>query len=778
MLSYSTINDLSWKRILQNKAYDLRSKPLTVHCPIQPPHSRDLVYVNRSLVAQRLRVLPGLDQKKPETYPIIRNQEMFVVQFALDEPAFLPDYNYSTLEYADDLAPIVRAEYYAWDLLYRFEYSCRRINDLQSLLWITCEVLNDSDAPQTAVVRANVNFQKEADISYYHYVPYYWDNSKWLECDKFSMNDKKLIYGDNVIGKIDAGDFDYCWESQAEFNAEDYNTKFSCSKPYFVNQQYRLEKNQNAIKFSRELAPQQNAKFNIAIFTDYQAVTADDKKILSQSTAENVRVAVTADIKSEFGEEPTKLNFAKNDLGRIFNTLQVSALQMLVKFPDASDLMPIQGGRSERFFVWVWEAMCMLGPMLKCGHFESIKKAVEFIFKLQDGGAPPHGRFKSLKGAIGTTSIRWANSTGSALALAADCARYCQDEEFIAEYLPKMTAAADWIVGEISATRKLNNNGTRPLTCGLMPFASATDGDIGHVVAFTDAFSYYGLNKFASLLEDIKSSDAVRYRAEALQYKKDICATLKAMARPDGFIPRQIVTGDPEEKISRKFNYIGGVIRCAFVDLFDGDEEMTGLFAKYLGYYEKNIARGPFLGPMDRDIMYIGMPEWMAHDVYLRAGEWKKAYLCMEAFFCGMTPDTYQMQERIHLLNGAYTPWQPNGSNCGRGIDMIAKSFYFHNCDTATIFGGMPFDYLLENGRTQLNNLHIPGGKVSITATAEGDEIHLAIKFSSTILPKFMKFPEYIKVLRHCDDVSPKSGAFEIKSVKSELLFILCENKL
>ena len=107
MLTYSSIDNLDWDRIIKTKAFDLRSKPLTVHCPIQPPHSRDLVYVNRALVTQRLRVLQGLDQSKPETYPQIHSEEMFVVQFALDEPAFVPDYNYSKLSYIDSLAPIV-----------------------------------------------------------------------------------------------------------------------------------------------------------------------------------------------------------------------------------------------------------------------------------------------------------------------------------------------------------------------------------------------------------------------------------------------------------------------------------------------------------------------------------------------------------------------------------------------------------------------------------------------------------------------------------------------
>ena len=108
-------------------------------------------------------------------------------------------------------------------------------------------------------------------------------------------------------------------------------------------------------------------------------------------------------------------------------------------------------------------------------------------------------------------------------------------KNFIAEYLPKMTAAADWIVGEIKATRKLKPDGSKPLTYGLMPFSCATDGDIGHVVAFTDAFSYYGLNKFTQFLESRNADNAANYRNEAMRYKTDINNTLKAMAQPSGF---------------------------------------------------------------------------------------------------------------------------------------------------------------------------------------------------------------------------------------------------
>ena len=76
--------------------------------------------------------------------------------------------------------------------------------------------------------------------------------------------------------------------------------------------------------------------------------------------------------------------------------------------------------------------------MLQLGHFEAVRRVIEFIFKLQDGGYPPEGDFTSLEGAIGTTGPRWANASGSALVLAAEYAELAGDKNFIKEYLPRM----------------------------------------------------------------------------------------------------------------------------------------------------------------------------------------------------------------------------------------------------------------------------------------------------------------------------------------------------
>ena len=191
--------------------------------------------------------------------------------------------------------------------------------------------------------------------------------------------------------------------------------------------------------------------------------------------------------------------------------------------------MPTQGGSSERFFVWVWEAGDMLRPMIRTGHFESVRKSLDYIFSLQDGGFPPEGRFTTLDGAIGTTGPKWICTTGAALTLACDYYRYSHDKEFLEQYLPKIIKASRWIVGELRATRKLNADGTRPLYYGLMPFGVSTDGDIGYVVAMTDTYTFLGLEKTVNMLEELNDPDAGELRNELELYKGDLVITIKGI---------------------------------------------------------------------------------------------------------------------------------------------------------------------------------------------------------------------------------------------------------
>lgn len=393
---------------------------------------------------------------------------------------------------------------------------------------------------------------------------------------------------------------------------------------------------------------------------------------------------------------------------------------MLIDFKIGGALQPCQGGSSERFYVWVWEAMWMLLPMLQLGHFEPVRRVIDFIFTLQDGGSPPEGKFTTLAGAIGTTGPRWANSTASALALATEYYRYAKDEKFLSTYLDKMMRAAFWIIGEIRATRKLNSDGSRPPVYGLLPFACATDGDIGYVVAISDAYSYFGLEKFSQLLSEIGHEQASEVADEVAHYKRDIDQAVDVMRHANGYIDRKIVLPDDTSTIARKFNNICGSHTLVLTGALDAQDER---FRQHADYCEKNTMDGFFVGSMDLDIMYVGLGEHAWQHVYLCLGDWKKAYSTLQTNLqYGMSKDAYLVQERVSVTNPAFTPWQPNSSGNGRMLDMILKQFYFkyHDVthgDTCVFFGGMPPAWFEINPEMSLKGLYTHAGRISVSTT-------------------------------------------------------------
>lgn len=464
------------------------------------------------------------------------------------------------------------------------------------------------------------------------------------------------------------------------------------------------------------------------------------------------------------GVENTRLSFPSDQWDEIFTALQISILQLLVQFPGEKSLMPTQGGSSERHFVWVWEATFMLMPLLRLGHFDPVKRSLGFIYSLQDAGHPPEGELTTTAGAIGTTGPKWLNTTGAALALASEYYRYSKDESFLSEYLPKMLRAADWIVGEIRATRKLSEDGSRPLYYGLMPFGCATDGDTGLIVAFTDAFTFWGLDKTVQLLEQIEHDRAAEFRKERDTYHADLNTALRGMTREDGFIERKILTGK-EKKLQPQFERIAGVLNLALTGVLDVDSDA---FRRHVSYFEKNLMDGFFTGKMTRNIAYIGLGEMNWHHAYLRMGEWKKAFAANRVNLrYGMTQDTHQVQERFAKNNPAFTPWQPNGSGNGRVLEMILNSLYFEDGDNAVVFGAVPWSWLMRNGITELHNLYTTRGTLSIKATmkSEGEcQVHI-----TGALPSTIHFPNHF-------ETNEGKTSFDVKN-KNELKISLREAK-
>jgi hypothetical protein len=788
LFEYKNINEKKWPLILGKNSLEY-SPPKTVHMPIQPVHSADLIHVDCALNVCRRRVFPDLSSHDisvcpaPVIYewtpakPFMQN-DTFLVQFAFEDPPFVPDFQLVKMQLHQGRYPIVKAEYFAWDMYYTLEYFCCPTEDnQQSLLWITCSVTNESQNAQDAHVWTKVNFNSEKNLFDYHYVPFYWDATKWLPCNKVSLDGTEIIYNNNAIGRILPSKFAYEWKENYHNEDLDYNKKHIWGTPYYVEPSMRLKNIDDTIHFYTRLEPGQTEKFNITLLTNFEQISNKHRIFLSEADPNECRERALEHFKSQLPPNCTHLTCKSENIDSIFTELQLSTKQLLLKFPEKSGMMPTQGGSSERHFVWVWEAIWMLIPMLKLGHFDDVRQALDFIFELQDAGCPPEGDFTTTEGAIGTTGPRWANSTASALALAADYFSYSKDKAFMETYLAKMLKAANWIVNEIKATRKLNNDNTRPPWYGLMPFARSTDGDMGYVVSFTDTSTFWGLEKFICVLEKIEHNLASEFRKELRQYQQDIAIAVENMTRPDGYIARCLKTNTDEGFINSKFENVCSSVQLGYTNTIDVNSD---IFQNFIKYVEENVADGPFLGKMDRDVVYIGCAEYYWHDIYLRLGQWKKAFLTfITCLKYGMTQDTYQVQERLSKTNPAYTPWQPNGSGNGRLLDMIVKSFYFEDEQRVILLGGIPFSWIKENHTTTIQNLHTHQGQINLEAKIIDDNCFtLELKASSgKVIPKSIQFPEHLKVQSNSPYVKEQTtGCFLLTKEIDNLTFTLSEN--
>jgi hypothetical protein len=743
---YGAIGSKTWDQILRHDLWEYQP-PLTVHMPIQPVHSADFVYVDCALNVSRRRVIPGLSVRDEEGYAAARRAECMFLEFAFDDPPFIPDLRLTRLSLLEGRYPIVRAEYFALGVLYRMEYHCSQVDgSAQSILWVKCTATNEGEAAVEAHVRAKVNFQPEEDVFDYHYVPFYWDATKWPECALVSLSEDMILRDGQVIGKIIPDGFSCEWEDGSRFPDSAYNTRFACGMPYHVQQQLRLNEIDNTLHFHTNLQPGEESSLSVALMVTYEEVSEEHAAWLRTADPSACRQTAIDHFKCQIPREPLAIHCPAGRFGEMLTAMEISTLQLLVRFPGKTDLMPAQGGSSERYFVWVWEAVFMIRPLLQLGHFECVREVLEFVFALQDAGYPPEGRLASLEGAIGTTGPRWLNSTGSALALAADYYIYSRDEEFLEHYLPKILRAADWIVREITATRRLNSDDSRPLWYGLMPYGCATDGDIGCNITFTDAYTFQGLEKVAALLEQLGHERAPDIRREANSYRTDIGIAVDGLAQENGNIIRMVPMGEEDEMVTLQFDNTVSAVHLANTGAVDVDSRV---FRRFIDYFEKCKARDYFMGSMDREVAYMGVGEHAWHEVYLRRGEWKKAFAALRNNLkYGLTRDTLQVQERFSILNPAFTPWQPNGGGNGRIIEMMIRSIYYEHDDCAVLLGCIPFAWLEDNGVTELRNLRTPRGLVNLAATMTSPT-QCTVELSGSghgVLPRILRIPGHFGV--------------------------------
>ncbi len=668
-IGYAEAEGVSWDEVRLAAVPKGRS-PLSVHIPLNLPEASDLLFCDCAFNAWKLPVPPDMKTGgDARTVEIKKSLRVGLVSVALGEVPFVPEFRQTRWTRASGGYPIVRGEIDAQYRNYAFEY-CTDPRDGE--LYIRCTVRNTGFEPCKAVVRLKRSEPREKDICDYHYVTFRWDAERWLTGE--AAKPPQVVESD-----FDSAAFEPEWS----FGDDAYGIHpYFCGAPYFVHPAMRLKHGDGCLRFEAMLAPGESRTFTVAAgFAEGPVcppVSFDDICAAAERFWD-ARLPVAAD----FG------NAREND---IFRSLQICSLQLLLNpWKDAASpyLQPCQGGSSERFYVWVWEAMFCLRPMARLGHFAEVRKVLEFILRLQDGGCPPEGEFTTLAGAIGTTGPRWANSTGAALMLAAEYLECADDADFEKRHLDNLVRAAKWILGETRATRRLRPDGSREIGYGLMPGCVVNDGDRGIFFATTDSYSYAGVRHLADFLLRRNHPEGAWMDAECARYKEDLDRTIAEVQRDDGFIPRLVGT---DAGGSFEFRNIPGAFGLIYSGAIDPatDERM----ARMVRYWEREHAKGPFLEPFDFGIRYIGNCESGIARYHTLRGEWQKAYFAREAFMnYAMTRDLHITGERYSEVDEGFTPWQPNASNNGRGLDMMIGRFFIDGGSRIVLMGGFaPFE--------------------------------------------------------------------------------------
>ena len=635
--------------------------PLSVHIPLNWPESRKLVMCDCAMNAYTLDT-PGLNTSITGDSLIRQLQRTTLFSWAFGDPAFVPDFRQTTLRRVYGGLPVIECEFSAWNLI----YTCLYFVDTCGNLRMKMTVRNDDPKTQTAHVWLHPGRPLESKVFEYHYYTFEWDASRWLPDDFFEYHDGVFYTQDGVAGCVSAGGFNVAWVKEADFTGKDVNALFSWEKPYRVQERCKLGKMNHLLHFTCELKQGESQSFDV-LFKVVPRNGGCDKPF-----GEALQEAVEA-WKQLKSKSVVELPCHRDT--EAFEAVTLNNLQLLMA--DGNRLRPCQGGSSERFYVWVWEAMCALRPMLRLGYFKQVRKAIDFIFSLQDGGCPPVGKFTTTKGAIGTSGPKWANTTGAALILACDYLELSDDESFIKSYLDKMLQAGRWIIGEIRATRTKGNP-----NYGIMPECCASDGDYGQVV-FTDCWLLGGLQRLRDVLKLLNHPDYVEFADECRQYKHDFDAVLDRVSTPDGFISRSF--GD-DSHVCNEFRFTDTCLDCVAAGVSSANEPRM---ANYLKWLEENAFKWLFCSEVTPGIYYVGNNELTCMKMYLEQKEWKKAWIAAFVFrrFV-LTPDVHLTAERYSANDIGFTAWQPNGSNNGRFIEMELSRFWYELPSGPIIVGG------------------------------------------------------------------------------------------
>lgn len=171
-----------------------------------------------------------------------------------------------------------------------------------------------------------------------------------------------------------------------------------------------------------------------------------------------------------------------------------------------------------------------------------------------------------------------------------------EDQDWLDARLPRLKAAADWIIRELREYLKEAPNREKLQVYGLMPPSMLGDYALPSCdwrwYYCDNAFAQMGLSCFADVLERIGDADAARYKREARVYERDL---MNAVRREALYAPVRRGRDGMSRSFIPRMAYAGGL-------LLYGEETNVPQFAMGISdLYQGALPLGEICGLMDAD---------------------------------------------------------------------------------------------------------------------------------------------------------------------------------
>jgi len=251
------------------------------------------------------------------------------------------------------------------------------------------------------------------------------------------------------------------------------------------------------------------------------------------------------------------------------------------KNPDTGDYSTLTGSWCYSHGLWATPGAMELNFLDILGYHAVVEKYLR-VFKKQQGTiVAPGPSYKLHPGYLSSpktlTSIDWLSDHGALLWAIAEHALLTTDEKFIAEWLPVVVKACEFI----KDSRRIEGHGGAP---GIMPPAVATDQKKPLQAVWNDGWCYKGLLTAVRLLKQRQHPRAAEFEAEARAYRKAFqkalwakAATMPTWTDARGKVHRQVPTGlvgEQENQLRHAFHLDTGPLFLVFSGLMDADDDL------------------------------------------------------------------------------------------------------------------------------------------------------------------------------------------------------------